>query len=52
MLQLAEMVRQGYIGQPLAFNHVYFVSNYIVPRPGHRLDEAPGLGQAPREDRR
>ena len=35
-LQMAEMVRAGYIGQPLAFNHVYFVSNYIVPRPGHR----------------
>src|SRR5258706_14995354 len=35
-LQMAEMVRAGYIGQPLAFNHVYFGSNYIAPRPGHR----------------
>jgi predicted dehydrogenase len=36
VLQMAEMVRQGYIGQPLSFNSNYFVSNHIAPRPGHR----------------
>ncbi len=36
VLQMAEMVRQGYIGKPLAFNSNYFVSNHIAPRPGHR----------------
>jgi predicted dehydrogenase len=35
-LHMAEQVRQGYIGKPLAFNHTYFVSNYIAPRPSHR----------------
>ena len=35
-LQMAEMVRNGYIGQPLTFNITYFVSNYIAPRPSHR----------------
>ena len=33
---MAELVREGYIGRPLSFNHTYFVSNYIVPRPSHR----------------
>ena len=35
-LQMAELVRGGYIGEPLAFNHAYFVSNQITPRPSHR----------------
>lgn len=35
-LRMAELVREGYIGRPLTFNHTYFVSNYIVPRPSHR----------------
>ncbi|NBR30115.1 MAG: gfo/Idh/MocA family oxidoreductase, partial [Betaproteobacteria bacterium] len=35
-LQMAELVRAGFIGEPLAFNHAYFVSNQIVPRPSHR----------------
>jgi predicted dehydrogenase len=35
-LHMAELVREGYIGRPLSFNHTYFVSNYIVPRPSHR----------------
>jgi predicted dehydrogenase len=35
-LQMAQMVRDGYIGRPLTFNHTYFVSNYITPRPAHR----------------
>jgi predicted dehydrogenase len=35
-LHMAELVRQGYIGRPLTFQHSYFVSNYIVPRPSHR----------------
>lgn len=35
-LQMAELVRSGYIGEPLAFSHAYFVSNQITPRPGHR----------------
>lgn len=35
-LQMAELIRQGYIGRPLTFNHTEFVSNYIVPRPAHR----------------
>jgi predicted dehydrogenase len=35
-LQMAEMVRDGYIGRPLTFNLTYFVSNYIAPRPSHR----------------
>src|SRR5258706_3765847 len=36
-LQMAELVRQGYLGKPLAFNITYFVSNYIAPRPSHRM---------------
>ena len=36
-LQMAELVRDGYIGKPLAFNITYFVSNYIAPRPAHRM---------------
>lgn len=35
-LQMAELVRQGYVGRPLTFNHTYFVGNYITPRPSHR----------------
>ena len=35
-LHMAELVREGYIGRPLSFNHTYFVGNYIVPRPSHR----------------
>ena len=35
-LHMAELVRQGYIGRPLTFQHSYFVSNYIAPRPSHR----------------
>jgi predicted dehydrogenase len=35
-LQMAELVRGGYIGEPLAFNHAYFVANQIAPRPSHR----------------
>jgi predicted dehydrogenase len=37
VLQMAELVRQGYIGKPLSFNSTYFVSNHIAPRPGHRV---------------
>jgi predicted dehydrogenase len=36
-LHMAELVREGYIGRPLAFAHSYFVANYIAPRPSHRL---------------
>lgn len=35
-LHMAELVRSGYIGRPLAFSHGYFVANYITPRPSHR----------------
>ncbi len=35
-LQMAELVREGYIGRPLTFTYTYFVSNHIVPRPAHR----------------
>ena len=35
-LHMTELVRRGYIGQPLTFHHTYFVSNYIAPRPSHR----------------
>lgn len=35
-LHMAALVREGYIGRPLAFGHSYFVSNYITPRPPHR----------------
>jgi predicted dehydrogenase len=37
VLQMADMVRSGYIGKPLSFNSTYFVSNHIAPRPGHRV---------------
>jgi predicted dehydrogenase len=36
-LHMAELIRDGYLGKPVAFNITYFVSNYIVPRPGHRM---------------
>lgn len=35
-LQMAQLVREGYVGEPLTFVHTYFVSNYIAPRPSHR----------------
>ena len=35
-LHMAELVRDGFIGEPLLFNHTYFVANYITPRPSHR----------------
>lgn len=35
-LYMAQLVREGYIGRPLAFGHSYFVANYIAPRPPHR----------------
>lgn len=35
-LQMTKLVRDGYIGRPLCFNHAYFVGNYITPRPPHR----------------
>ena len=35
-LHMAELVRDGFIGEPLTFSHGYFVSNYIAPRPSHR----------------
>ena len=35
-LEMAELVRAGYVGTPLTFAHTYFVSNYIAPRPSHR----------------
>jgi len=35
-LHMAELVRGGYVGRPLAFCHTYFVANYITPRPSHR----------------
>lgn len=34
--RMREMIREGYIGQPLLFGASMFVSNYIVPRPAHR----------------
>jgi predicted dehydrogenase len=37
VLQMADMVRQGYIGKPLAFSSTNFVSNHIAPRPSHRV---------------
>jgi predicted dehydrogenase len=37
VLQMAEMVRQDYIGKPLAFNSSIFVGNHIAPRPSHRV---------------
>jgi len=36
VLQMAQMVREGYIGRPLAFNITYNTSSYIAPRPAHR----------------
>ena len=36
VLQMADMVKSGYIGAPLTFNSTYIVSNHIAPRPGHR----------------
>src|SRR6185503_19247027 len=36
VLQMSEMVREGYIGEPLAFNITYLASSYIAPRPSHR----------------
>jgi predicted dehydrogenase len=37
VLQMADMVRDGYIGKPLAFSSSNFVSNHIAPRPSHRV---------------
>jgi predicted dehydrogenase len=36
MLQMSGLLRQGYIGKPLAFNLTYFDSAHIAPRPSHR----------------
>lgn len=36
VLQLVEMVKDGYIGKPLSFNITYLVSAHIAPRPSHR----------------
>lgn len=36
VLQMAESVRKGYIGSPLAFSITYFHSGHIAPRPSHR----------------
>jgi predicted dehydrogenase len=36
VLQMTQMVREGYIGKPIAFNITYLASSYIAPRPGHR----------------
>ena len=36
VLQMAEMVKNGYIGRPLSFNITYLTSSYIAPRPSHR----------------
>ena len=36
VLQMTELVREGYIGKPLAFNITYLASSYIAPRPSHR----------------
>lgn len=35
-LHMAQLVRDGFVGRPLAFSHTYFVANYVVPRPSHR----------------
>lgn len=35
-LHMAELVQQGFIGQPLTFQHSFFSGAYIMPRPGHR----------------
>ncbi len=34
--RMRKLVRDGYIGRPLAFGAAFFVSNYIAPRPAHR----------------
>jgi len=36
LLHMSSLVRQEFIGDPLAFGCSEFVSNYIVPRPSHR----------------
>jgi predicted dehydrogenase len=36
VLQMMDMVKQGYIGKPLNFTCTYFASAHIAPRPGHR----------------
>ena len=36
VLQMTEMIKQGYLGKPLAFNITYLVSAHIAPRPSHR----------------
>jgi predicted dehydrogenase len=36
-LQMADMVRHGYIGKPLAFSSSNFGPNHIAPRPSHRV---------------
>ena len=36
-LQMADMVKQGYIGKPLAFSSSNFGPNHIAPRPSHRV---------------
>ncbi|MGZ5093687.1 MAG: Gfo/Idh/MocA family protein [Burkholderiales bacterium] len=36
VLEMAQRVREGYIGRPLAFNISYITSSYIAPRPSHR----------------
>jgi predicted dehydrogenase len=36
-LHMAQLVRQGYVGEPLAFSATHFGANYIAPRPAfHR----------------
>ena len=35
VLQMIELVQQGYIGKPLSFNITYFASAHIAPRPSH-----------------
>ncbi len=36
VLQMAEMLRNGYIGTPLLFNVTYITSGHIAPRPSNR----------------
>lgn len=36
VLTMAHLVADGYIGEPLTFQHSSFVSSYIQPRPRHR----------------
>lgn len=33
---MADLVADGFIGEPLSFNYTYFTGNYIAPRPSHR----------------